>query len=241
MGTDQNQHQALLAALEVPDWSALLKAISLAEAWAKSALIGDPMLDEVAARLAGLAGHSKWEIRRAVANAAAQIGHPAFEPALARLALDDNGRVRQAAQQAALRRRDSRNASALGKQHAERINATLDDVEARFGLMGREAVRRASEQIADTFARELYHEVIRLLSPLAMSAERLREHLSATEPSHEAMREETDRIGRRVEHLRAVLGGMRAYTEQPTLHFAQESLRDIAVEVDLTRFSGQVG
>lgn len=230
MDTDQFQHQALIAALESSDWSSLLNAVALAEAWTRTTMLGDPQLDEVVVKLVVLASHPKWEIRRAVANVAAQVAHPAFEGALAKLLVDDNGRVRQAAQQAALRRRDSRNSSTLGKQHAERINATLDDIEARFGLRGRDAVKRAAEQIANTFARELYHEVIRLLSPLAMSAERLRNHLSEDELSREAVRDETDRIGRRVEHLRAVLDGMRAYTEQPTLRFGQEVLRDIVEE-----------
>ena len=126
-----------------------------------------------------LAGHSKWEVRRAVANVAAHAPHAVFEGVLARLARDDNQRVRQAAEHAALRRRDSRNASSLGKQHEERINATLDTIEARFGTVGREAVKRAAEQMANTYARELYHEVIRLLSPLAASAERLRAKLLA--------------------------------------------------------------
>ena len=175
--------RAFLAALDSPDWSAVLDAMSAADTWIRTAIVGDPRLDEVVAKLVTLAHHPKWEIRRAVANAAGQAAHPAFETMLAKLLLDDNGRVRQAAQQAALRRRDSRNASSLGKQHAERINATLDDIEARFGLRGREAVKRAAEQIANTFARELYHEIIRLLSPLAMSAERLRTQLSANDVS----------------------------------------------------------
>lgn len=230
MGTDEARHQALLSALDATDWSKLLQAVASADAWSRTAVIGDPMLDEVAEKLAELAHHPKWEVRRAVAHTASQVGHSAFEPVLARLLRDDNERVRQAAQQATLRRRDSRNASTLGKQHAQRVNATLDDIEARFGLMGREAVRRAAEQIADTFARELYHEVIRLLSPLAMSAERLREQLSNAEPSREAMREETVRIERRVEHLRAVLQAMRAYTDQPHLTFSGEPLREVVVE-----------
>ena len=219
MATDRARHQTLLSALEARDWSEVLTAVSLADAWAQTALVGDPMLDDVAGKLAELASHPKWEVRRAVANVAAHVDHPTFEPALARLALDDNARVRHAAQQANFRRRDSRNASALGEQHAERINATLDQVEARFGLMGREAVRRAAEQIADIFARELYHEIIRLLSPLAMSAERLRANLSEGPTLHKAMREETVRIERRVEHLRSVLGAMRAYTEHRPFDF----------------------
>lgn len=230
MGTDRTRHQALLKALDAVDWSSLLRAVACADAWARTAVVGDPMLDEVAAKLAGMAHHPKWEVRRAVANVAARVGHAAFEPALARLTLDDNERVRQAARQAILRRRDSRNTSSLGKQHAQRVMATLDDIEARFGLMGREAVRRAAEQVADMFARELYHEVIRLLSPLAMSAERLHDQLSLTEPPREAMREETIRIERRVEHLRAVLQAMRAYTDQPPLTFTGELLREVVAE-----------
>ena len=242
MDIDQSSHQALLAALESPDWSSVLDAVSGADTWIRTTIVGDPRLDEVVARLVALASHAKWEIRRAVANVAAQAPHPAFDAVLSRLAIDDNDRVRQAAQQAALRRRDSRNASSLGKQHAGRINATLDDIEARFGLRGREAVKRAAEQIANTFARELYHEIIRLLSPLAMSAERLRTQLSANEVSHSILREEADRIGQRVTHLRAVLNSMRAYTEQPTLQFTPEVLRELLEEAAaLTRTTGRNG
>jgi signal transduction histidine kinase len=216
--------------------------VSGADAWIRTTIVGDPRLDEVVARLVALASHQKWEIRRAVANVAAQAPHPAFDGVLSRLAIDDNDRVRQAAQQAALRRRDSRNASSLGKQHAERINATLDDIEARFGLRGREAVKRAAEQIANTFARELYHEIIRLLSPLAMSAERLRTQLSTDEVSRTALREEAERIGQRVTHLRAVLNSMRAYTEQPALQFSPEVLREVLEEAAaLTRTTGRNG
>ena len=91
-------------------------------------------------------------------------------------------------------------------------------------------MRRAADQIGDIFARELYHEIIRLLSPLAMSAERLRAHLSEDATLQKAMREETDRIERRVEHLRSVLGAMRAYTDQPTLRFRREDIGEIVAE-----------
>jgi nitrogen fixation/metabolism regulation signal transduction histidine kinase len=186
--------------------------------------------------LVQLANHPKWEIRRAVANAAAQVAHPAFESVLAKLLTDDNTRVRQAAEHAALRRRDWRTASALGKQHEGRINASLDDIEVRFGPRARDAVKRASEQIANTFARELYHEVIRLLSPLAMSADRLRTRLSDEATPRSELAEEAARIERRVSHLRAVLSGMRAYTELPRLAFQVTSMKDVLEEaVSLVR------
>ena len=223
-------HRDLLAALDAPDWSVTLQAVAAADTRIRGSIVGDPEIEEIVAKLVALASHTKWEVRRAVANAAAHAPHPIFETVLAKLALDDNSRVRQAAEQASLRRRDSRHASTLGKQHEDRINSILDDIEARFGARGRDAVKRAAEQIANTFARELYHEVIKLLSPLAVSAERLRAQLSAANVSAEALAEEADRIGRRVAQLRAVLDAMRAYTAQPALSFKTEVLREVVQE-----------
>lgn len=228
MVTDEAlQTRELLRALDAPDWSVALQAVTEAADVIRGSIVGDPKVDEIVAKLVALASHPKWEVRRAVANAAAQPPHPIFESVLAKLALDDNSRVRQAAEQAALRRRDSRHASSLGKQHEDRINSTLDDIEARFGIRGRDAVKRAAAQIENTFARELYHEIIRLLSPLAVSAERLRAQLLAGNVPAEALAEEADRIGRRISHLRAVLDAMRAYTAQPVLSFKPEVLRDV--------------
>jgi len=223
-------HRDLLAALEAPDWSVALQAVATADARIRGSIVGDPEIEEIVAKLIVLASHTKWEVRRAVANAAAHAPHPKFERVLAKLALDDNSRVRQAAEQAALRRRDSRHASTLGKQHENRINSILDDIEVRFGSRGRDAVKRAAEQVANTFARELYHEVIKLLSPLAVSADRLKTQLSAGEVPLATLADEAERIGRRVAQLRRVLEAMRAYTAQPALEFKTEVLREVIQE-----------
>lgn len=231
MATDEELgHSELMAALDTPDWSVALQALAAADTRIRGSIVGDPKVEEIVAKLVALANHTKWEVRRAVANVAAHAPHPIFESVLAKLALDDNSRVRQAAEHAALRRRDSRHASTLGKQHEDRINSTLDDIEARFGLKGRDAVKRAAEQIANTFARELYHEVIKLLSPLATSADRLQAQLSAADVQAEALAEEAERIRRRVTQLRAVLDAMRAYTAQPALSFKTEVLREVIQE-----------
>lgn len=228
MVIDEDSPDATLVAnLDSPDWATVLDAVSRVHTRLGELALGDRRIDHLVAKLATLASHAKWEVRRAVANTAAYAPHPAFEPILAKLAVDDNGRVRQAAEHAALRRRDSRHASALGRQHEERLSATLDGIEVRFGPSGRNAVRRAAEQIADTFARELYHEVIKLLSPLAVSAERLRALLVDDKVDTGALLQEADRIGRRVGQLRAVLDAMRSYTEQPTLVFEPALLRSV--------------
>jgi nitrogen fixation/metabolism regulation signal transduction histidine kinase len=106
----------------------------------------------------------------------------------------------------------------------------LDDIEARFGARGRDSVRRAAEHMGNTFARELYHEVIRLLSPLAVSADRLHDHLSAEPIDTPALRDEAQRITRRVAHLKAVLDSMRAYTELPALTFEALDTRELVYE-----------
>jgi len=227
---DPAEGQDLLRALSANDWSVTLEAVTAAERALRDTIVGDTQAEPIVEKLAALSNHPKWEVRRAVANAAAHLPHPAFEAPLAKLALDDNSRVRLAAEQAALRRRDSRHASSLGTQHEDRINSILDDIAARFGTKGRDAVRRAADEIANIFARELYHEVIRLLSPLAVSAETLRTQLlDATVPA-EALVDETARMGRRVAQLRNVLDAMRAYTAQPLLSYKPEVLRDVIQE-----------
>jgi nitrogen fixation/metabolism regulation signal transduction histidine kinase len=227
---DPADRQDLLRALSGNDWSVTLEAVNAAERALRDTIVGDAHSDLVVEKMATLANHPKWEVRRAVANAAAHLPHPAFEAPLAKLALDDNSRVRLAAEQAALRRRDSRHASSLGKQHEDRINLILDDIAARFGPKGRDAVRRAADEIANIFARELYHEVIRLLSPLAVSAETLRTQLLDANLPAEALVDEAARMGRRVAQLRNVLDAMRAYTAQPPLSYKAEVLRDVIQE-----------
>jgi signal transduction histidine kinase len=217
----------LIATLDDRNWSTVLEGLAIAAAWLQGVTPADVRMRAVIDRLVNLAGHSKWEVRRAVAQAAAKTMHGALEPALAKLANDDNARVRDAARAAALRRRDWANGSAFGKQHEERINAALDDIEARFGTQGRAAVKRAAEQIANTFARELYHEVIKLISPLAASADRIRTRLTEQNIAHPELLDEAERIDRRTAHLRAVVEGMRSYTAQPKLRFQTEPIGEV--------------
>lgn len=223
----ESDFDRLIATLADRNWSAVLEGLAAAAVWLQRATPADLRIGTVVERLVDLAAHPKWEVRRAVAQAAARTMHAALEPALAKLANDDNARVRDAAQAAALRRRDWANATAFGKQHEERINTTLDDIEARFGRQGRAAVKRAAEQIANTFARELYHEVIKLISPLAASADRIRTRLADPETARSDLLAEAERIERRTAHLRAVVEGMRSYTAQPKLRFQSEPLGEV--------------
>lgn len=220
----------MIAALDAHAWGEVLEGVSAATSWVQAATPGDGRARAVIARLVALAAHPKWEIRRAVASAAGGTRAGDFEAVLARLATDHNARVRQAAEAAALRRRDWANASALGRQHEEHINASLDDIEARFGPRGRAAVKRAGEQIANTFARELYHEVIKLLSPLATSADRLACHLDDGGTPRGKLVAEASRMKSRIARIRSVLDGMRAYTAQHELPRSTEVVKEVVEE-----------
>lgn len=208
----------------------MVEAVTTATKWLLSAVPGDVGIRTIVERLTGLASHSKWEVRRAIANASAKVTHGAFDAILPKLASDPNARVRQAAEAALLRRRQLASSSALGRQHEQQLNATLDDVEARFGVRGRAAVKRAADHIANTFARELYHEVIGILTPLALSADRIAANLGDEQVPRTDLAIEAARMKQRIARLRAVLDGIRAYAAQPKLEFATESLHEIVEE-----------
>jgi signal transduction histidine kinase len=230
MATSGAGTTSVISALRADDWPTVLRGIDDADRWLRAAHPGELHVGPVVDALVRLAGHHKWEVRRAVANVAARTNHASFEPVLARFVGDDNALVQEAARRAALRRRDWQNASAFGKQHEERINATLDDIESRFGTRGREAVKRASEQIADTFARELYHEMIKLVVPVASSAERLKARLADPSVPRPQLADDATTIGRRVVHLKAVLDAMRVYTAVPSVAFAVDNITDVVTE-----------
>lgn len=244
MGTDAlTPCEALLADLASPSWSQVLESVTQAEKWLIEAGPEASGSISVVEALVDLSDHTKWEVRRAVAQVAGRVQHSAFESALARLALDDNSRVRLAADQAAGRRRDWKNSSLLGRQRQGHINSSLEDIEARLGPRARDAVRRASEQIANDYARELYHEVIKVLTPLSMSADRLGERVSDDAVERADLLEDVGKIRSRVLHIRAVVDAMRAYTAQQTPSYAHESLKEIVDEAvalvrDSNRLSG---
>lgn len=220
----------MLCELTGSEWTVVLEGVARAERWLIDAGPGAAESIRVVEALVELSGHAKWEVRHAVAQVAGQVQHPAFEPALARFARDDNGRVRQAAERAAGRRRDWKNSSLLGRQHEEHINSRLEDIEARFGPRARDAVRGASEEIANTYARELYHEIIKVLTPLSMSADRLGERISDHSVVRADLLKDVARIQSRTRRIRTVVDAMRAFTASQSLSYATESLREIVDE-----------
>ena len=158
----------------------------------------------MAIKLATLAHHPKWEVRRAVANGGSNWAIRLLKQPCPDSLLDDNERVRQAAQQATLRRRDSRNARRIWQTARSAGERALDDVEARFGVMGREAVRRGRASRRYFRARAVPMKLIRLLSPLLPCLQNAFVSSSPNPSRREAMRDETTRIGATSRGIRAV-------------------------------------
>jgi nitrogen fixation/metabolism regulation signal transduction histidine kinase len=227
---------SIAARLTGRDWSGVLRAVAEAEAWLRTAAAGSTSADSLVRSLVEIARHPKWEVRRAVVQVAGIVPHPAFDTVVSAGRADDNSRVRQASDTAATRRRDWQATSLLGRQHEDRINAVLGDIDGRFGARGRDAVKRAGEQLANTFARELHHEVIKLLTPLALSVERLEARLGDDAVPRVELAVDAARIRARVGRVQSVLESMRAYTALPDLAFESEEIREVIDEsVSLVR------
>lgn len=225
----------LTSELSSSDWTRLRDGAEHAESWLR-ANAGDSRIAALVAQLVALGRHPKWEVRRAVASAASSTRHAAFDAILEDLIHDENRMVRQAAERASRSRRQWATGHAFAKEHATQIDVIVDDIEARFGQRGGVAVQRAAEKMVSIFTRELYHEVVKLLSPLATSAERLTTLLGEDSVPLPKVHEEARRIEERVERLQTVLQAMRAYAAQPRLDFCEEDVGSIVAEaVSLTR------
>lgn len=227
MGTEPSNAAAdVVRSLRESAWNELTKVIQLAADWLGQTPMGTPESQNVIAAITSLAGHEKWEVRRALALAAGTCQSASFDEVLSRLAADPNARVQQAAEASSLRRRDWRASGLLGREHEERLDRVLEDIQHRFGVQGRGAVRRAANEMVSTFARELYHEVIRHITPLDREVQRLKRTL-ATSDAREAVAGHAAQIEADLTQLRAVLKAMREYAAAPDLVFTSERLRDV--------------
>ena len=214
--------------LASPDWRIVLEAVAGVEKWFVDAPVGDPHTQEFVTQLTSLGRHEKWEVRRAVARASSQSRAPAFDTLLDALRGDENRMVKLAADRAAVHRKKWPATHAFARERANQVEAVLEEIEGRYGSRGRTAVKRAAERMLSVFTREIHHEVVKLLSSIVASAERLSD-LAKTGPT-DALRDEAHRIEVRVEHAQATLAAMRTYAAQPSLDFVTEDLGGIVAE-----------
>jgi len=214
--------------LQSDSWAVVHSALEEAE----RVLEGDDACayDTLLACVLTHAQHSKWEVRLLVARIGGLTRHPTFSNALGVLTEDENQRVRRAAATSVRRRRNWASTSALEFEHQQLVNKVLDKIDAKYGSQVADAVWRTSEMISNVVARELYHEALRLLTPIATSAEKIAIGVAADAPDAGTLKAEGLRLADRVKRLTRTLDAMRDFTAQPNLSFASAILRTIVIE-----------
>ena len=191
-------------------------------------------LDRLAERLRGLAGHRKWEVRKAVAECLLHLKHELFAAIATGLVQDDNAYVRDAARRVIQQRDGRKHVSLHHKTNGDEIRALLDDVERRIGSDARKAALRTANKMHAHFVREIYHELIKIISPLDAGLLNLRRECGKAENTH--IEEHIVRAQKRIHLLNDILENLRDLTSEGTGKMKSETIAPIIRDAaDLVR------
>lgn len=180
--------------------------------------------------LARLAGHSRWEIRKAVADAASALRHDTAHAIVAQLVDDNHGYVRLAAERA-LSRHDERNQlDYLKEQHAAQLEKWLDDLEKRPGTPTREAVIETAMRYAEVLVREASHELAQPIKAAAFALENIGVALSKEQIDRPAALAKLARAKSRVRFVHTILRSLREFSARQAPVFATENVRELVRE-----------
>ncbi len=228
--------EQLLDKLSSPSWATVSQAVEHAGDFLRT---GNPSKDEVATlgnRMVALAGHPKWEVRKAVAHTLQYLRHETFNVAIARLLKDSNSWVLNAAQRSQALRTELTRADVLKEQHGDLLLQWLTDLESKHGPKARRDAVRVAENYAELLVREAKHEIVRVIAPLDMSLMHLEEDVDRSRFDRTGARKHIKRARERLRLLTAIVDSLREYTKQVTPKFARENVREMLEETaDLVR------
>jgi signal transduction histidine kinase len=205
------------SALADGDWERVTKAVSEAGVWLADSPLEDGRRAGIMAAVAAAATHRKWEVRHAVAEASARLRTADLDATLEALVTDSHPRVKKSAERSMARRAAWERSSDLGREHDARVVRSLEQVEALYGKPVRQAAKRVGEEIAETFTRELYHEMAKLMAPLLTTTDRVRSAISRTIMAAPIV-SDLNQLESQVRHVRAVLDAMKSYAAVPRLN-----------------------
>jgi len=226
--------EKLFQELASDDWQRVRDALhALGERLGRSGLSHEE-LDRLAERLRGLATHRKGEVRKAVAETLLHLNHELFTPIASGLVQDDNAYVRDAARRIIQQRDGRKHVSLHHKTNGDEIRALLDDVERRIGSDARKAALRTANKMHAHFVREIYHELIKIISPLDAGLLNLRRECGKAENAH--IEEHIVRAQKRIHLLNDILENLRDLTSEGTGKMKQEAIAPIIRDAaDLVR------
>ncbi len=228
--------RAFLPDLASTAWSGLRDSVDRASDWLQVGHRSEGEVAALGARLVELAGHPKWEVRRAVAHAVQHLPHYTFHAAITPLLTDSNQSVQLAAKRTRARWTEAAHSDVLRDQHSELLQEWLGDIEQRHGPQTREAAMRLAERYAELLMREAHHELARVIEPLGLSLTRVQDQLAQPRPDHRAVTKGLEVAQDRVKLLTAILNELRELTAEVTPEVNSEALRTIVTDaVSLVR------
>lgn len=228
--SDSGSTGEILTALASPNWIIVRRAVEDAGDLLRAGAPPEAIVAEIGGRFVDLAGHMKWEVRKAVADTIQHLRHETFHAALAKLLTDDNAYVRDAAQRSAARRTELTRADILKEQHGDLLLSWLSDLEARHGPRARQDALRVAEKYAELLVREARHEIVKVISPLDVSLLNLENGLGRARVDREACLKHVVRARERLRLLTAVVDSLQELTAEVTPEFHGEDLREIVEE-----------
>ena len=220
----------ILAALVSPNWAAVRDAVERAGDLLRTGAPSNSVVAEIGGRFVALASHSKWEVRKAVADTLQQLRHETFHATVAKLLTDDNSYVRDAAQRSLARRTELTRADILKEQHGDLLLRWLSDLEARHGLRARQDALRVAEKYAELLVREARHEIVKVISPLDVSLLNLENSLGRSRVDRDVCMKHIGRARDRLRLLTAIIDSLRDLTADVTPEFHGENLREVIEE-----------
>ncbi len=191
-------------------------------------------LDRLAERLRGLATHRKSEVRKAVAECLLHLNHELFSAIASGLVQDDNAYVRDAARRVIQQRDGRKHVSLHHKTNGDEIHALLDDIERRLGSAARKAALRTANKMHAHFVREIYHELIKIISPLDAGLLNLQRECGKAENAH--IEEHIVRAQKRIHLLNDILENLRDLTSEGVGKMKPEAIAPVIRDAaDLVR------
>lgn len=225
-----DSNRDLLPLLASHEWRSVREALSVLEHRLRNGVVADRELDEVGETLVALAAHTKWEVRKALADTVLHLRHSAFDVTIARLLEDENSFVKDAAKRTLARRSEIATADTLSEEHGDMMRRWLADLEARHGARARVAALRVAQQFAGVAMREAQHELVKVIAPLDLSLAGLSAELEKDDPDRESLRRLLGRARRRTELLTLVVSSLSEFYSEVTPHFEGENLRSLVDE-----------
>ena len=219
----------LPAAIEGGDWQDIRELVERTGESLRLSSVSPAQIPELAQLFLRLSRHEHWQVRKAVAHAALYLRHDLFHGIIANLIDDDNLWVRDIARKTLVRRSELSRAEVRAQDPFDADAALLDEIESRYGVKARRSVVAAASKLNHRFVKEVYHEIIRILSPLDTCLVNLERDLSGRLGLEQAV----NRIRRGHHHvglITEVLDNLREFTDGKPAETTRECLSSILQE-----------